>query len=243
MFAQLSSVPSVSLEPGVIHIWKEELGVHLSTKNLSFVLSRAEWTRTHSYRLERDRSYFIAARVLLRNILSEYTGIPAEALQFRYSSHGKPSLSGREKNPPLHFNISHSEEMIVLAFSLGEEIGIDIERCRDLEEGEMEQIADLCFSRQQLDQLKSIPLHLKTEFFFRTWTIVEASLKLKGYGLSQGGFNIDDPTSTGIFVRTLTRHSPFIISLACPNSPLKIVEYEKNAWTSKSLNLARIIEL
>ncbi len=234
MTDQPSLTRSVSLEPGTIHIWIEQLDIHLQKKDLSLVLSSDELTRSTSYRFERDRSRFITSRALLRNILSEYTGIPAEKLQFQYNAHGKPALSRCAKRIPIQFNVSHSEGIAVFALSYSEEIGIDIELYRELEESKMEQIADLCFSRRQLDQLKSFAPHLKAEFFFRTWTIIEASLKLKGDRLGQSKLNSDDSTHFGPFIRTFTHHFPFIISLACRISPLRIVEYKKNTLPQRA---------
>jgi hypothetical protein len=55
---------------------------------------------------------FVVARGILRDLLSGFTGTPAQKLKFEYGSAGKPSLVDHDIN----FNISHSAELGLFAF-------------------------------------------------------------------------------------------------------------------------------
>src|SRR5579872_4512344 len=87
------------------------------------VLSEDERLRAARYKFPRDQSHFILARGFLRHIAALYLGQLPDSLEFRYSSHGKPQL-----HSPLAFNVSHSGEMVLLAFGTGCRLGVDIER-------------------------------------------------------------------------------------------------------------------
>lgn len=86
-----------------------------------------------------------------------------------YNEHGKPFL----KNGPF-FSISHSRRYAVLSVS-NEQIGIDIEMNRDIDEG----IINRCFTEDE-----GIFARMSTENYLRIWTAKEAVLKLLGTGFS-----------------------------------------------------------
>jgi 4'-phosphopantetheinyl transferase len=81
------------------------------------------------FHFQRDRDRFVSGRGQLRELLASYLGEPPGKLRFRYSSYGKPALSGFE----LHFNVSHSGGLALLAFSTDHEIGVDDVRVAGLE--------------------------------------------------------------------------------------------------------------
>jgi len=81
------------LGKGDIHIW----GVHLPDvldrlELLRGLLSNAEREKAARFHREVDRNSSIAARGALRILLSGYTGIPADGIQFHYSKNGKPHI-------------------------------------------------------------------------------------------------------------------------------------------------------
>lgn len=61
----------------------------------------------------------ISAKLLIHKVY----GIPLKEINFQYSSNGKPEI---EKYENLKFNISHSNNIVVVATSI-RDIGIDIE--------------------------------------------------------------------------------------------------------------------
>ena len=96
---------------------------------------------------------------------------------------GKPSLA--EKYKRLNFNLSHSSECSVLAFSPNSEIGIDIEKIDP--EFEFDLIAKAHFSEAE-NRFIDAGQHESSKRFYTLWTRKEALLKAIGTGI---GENLD----------------------------------------------------
>jgi 4'-phosphopantetheinyl transferase len=136
--------------------------------------------RAERFVFPRDKDYFIAARGTLRELLGQYLGRAPEEIELQTNKWGKPALkeSGGE---PIHFNLSHSHGMAVYVFSQEGEAGIDIEKIRP--ELDAEEIAKRYFSENEIRELQSLRLELRTEGFFLCWTRKEAYVKARGEGL------------------------------------------------------------
>jgi 4'-phosphopantetheinyl transferase len=90
-----------------------------------------------------------------------------------YNNYGKPRL----RYIPLHFNISHTNNVVVCAFSY-EEIGIDIEKITNID---METFKPH-LTKSEWDQIQTSKNKLSE--FYNFWTKKEAIIKLMGKGLS-----------------------------------------------------------
>jgi 4'-phosphopantetheinyl transferase len=129
------------------------------------------------------RKRFIAGRGLLREILSGYLGIKAEDLHFDVGEHGKPRLSvNKADNGQLHFNLSHSGDLFLLAVAADREVGIDVEQIRN--DTPFRDIARLAFSPGEQQQLLALPDDLQRDAFYRCWTRKEAFMKACGMGFA-----------------------------------------------------------
>ncbi|MDQ6812000.1 MAG: 4-phosphopantetheinyl transferase, partial [Actinomycetota bacterium] len=60
----------------------------------------------------------------LRDVLAAYLETSPEAIRIVDGAHGKPELAGRE----LHFNLSHSGDVGLVAVSRERPVGVDVER-------------------------------------------------------------------------------------------------------------------
>jgi 4'-phosphopantetheinyl transferase len=152
-------------------------------QNMAVALSADEAARADRFHFVHDRNRFIAARGLLRNIISCYLSCTPEDIHFAYQSTGKPQLgfpaSGSED---LRFNLSHSADAAVYAISLGRDIGVDIESiCPDVPWAE---VAMTFFAPGEIARLHRLPNHLRAAGFFNCWTRKEAYVKARGEGLS-----------------------------------------------------------
>ena len=143
------------------------------------VLSSDEAERAARFRFEHLRHFFTLSRGALRVLLGRYLGVPASRLQFTYGSNGKPSLAA---SVPVKFNVSHSGDLTLFAFTLGCEVGVDVEQVRRIPE--MEEIATRFFSTEEAAELLALPAHERERAFFRCWTRKEAYIKAIGEGLS-----------------------------------------------------------
>ena len=81
----------------------------------------------------------------------------------------------------LRFNVSHSDDVAVYAFSTGREIGIDIESIRVIRDAE--DIAARFFSRRENEAYLALDPRDRPLGFFNCWTRKEAFVKALGDGL------------------------------------------------------------
>jgi 4'-phosphopantetheinyl transferase len=143
------------------------------------LLSADEQDRASRFLVEGLRQRFVLIRGALRILLASQTGVAPEKLVFAYGEKGKPRLEG---DCGIFFNISHSKDLAVMAFSCEVEMGVDVEHVRRMPD--MRQIAERFFSRGEAGELSSLPPEWQQEAFFRCWSRKEALLKATGDGLS-----------------------------------------------------------
>ena len=124
-------------------------------------------------RLARDERDFIR-RFRVRNHRQLLRCEPG-AVAFVDGAHGKPFLSPEHRSN-LQFNLSHSEDLAVLAVAQGLELGVDVERLRPISEG----VAQRFFSRAEYNALKKFPPEWSTRGFYECWTGKEAFIKAHG---------------------------------------------------------------
>ena len=128
------------------------------------------------------KSIHEASHAFLLQILSAYTGEPAENLAFLKGLHGKPALISDGTFPSVQFNLSHSGAYTALAFSTYAPVGIDIEDTS--RNAKFEQIASRVFLPEEAAALTRLSEEEKRSCFFRLWTRTESFLKGLGTGLS-----------------------------------------------------------
>jgi 4'-phosphopantetheinyl transferase len=145
------------------------------------LLSDAEQQRADRFAFDRDRNRFIVARARLRELLATRLNVLPEAVELTYGVHGKPALARRFEDSDLRFNVSHSDDVAVYAFSLGREIGIDIEVVRPIPDAD--DIAARFFSRRENEAYLALDPSEKPQGFFNCWTRKEAFIKAFGDGL------------------------------------------------------------
>lgn len=168
------------LELGIneIQIWAVDLEVWPDqVQRWAATLSADERERADRFVFARDRLRFTVGRSVLRTLMARYTGVPEAAIRFRYADKGKPELA----EGGLHFNVSHSEALLVAAFTRSSPLGIDVERARELPDAE--RIAKRFFSAVEFETLRRLPAHRREEGFFNCWTRKEAYVKAVGGGL------------------------------------------------------------
>lgn len=80
-----------------------------------------------NFAVEEARTQFLAARSLLRTVLSIYQPRRPSDWVFTANAYGRPRLIDEQATIPLHFNLSHTHGMVACAISRTEEVGIDVE--------------------------------------------------------------------------------------------------------------------
>ena len=173
----------LTLADNEVHVWQAEVELPSSqVQRLRGILTDDELDRADRFSFEIDRQRFIAARGILRSILSCYITIYPGHLRFYYNQYGKPSLASEFSPYLLNFNLSHSGNTALYAITRNMEIGVDVERV--LSDFEYEEIAKRFFSVNEVAILRTIPIEKKLEAFYTCWTRKEAYIKAHGKGLS-----------------------------------------------------------
>lgn len=146
------------------------------------LLSPDERERAARFKFERHRRRYLIAHIALHEILSRYLAIEPAHLSFDLGTNGKPKLPQALAPSGIEFNLSHSNEMALLAVSHGRELGVDIEHVR--EQFEFQDVAERFFTAKEVTAMRGLPPPLQRQAFFKCWTSKEAFLKAKGTGLS-----------------------------------------------------------
>ena len=136
------------------------------------ILSPEEIKRSGFFLKEHDTRRFIATRLAIRKIISEYTGTMPQSVIFNQTANKKPSTAGIE------FNISHNGHYIMIAVSENP-IGIDVEQIDH--PVDVAQLIPYCFDTAEKEFIASSKD--QKESFFALWTRKEALLKATGEGL------------------------------------------------------------
>ena len=187
-----------------IHVWSQPL-TRTQGEIAPFrrLLSPDELERAARFRFEHNRAEYIISRGTLRFLLGLYLSVAGEDLRFDYSAYGRPSLHGESPRQTLDFNVSHSGEIVLLAFARGRRIGVDVEEIR--RDFTTNEIAERFFSTTECDSLRMLPVEQRHEAFFRCWTRKEAFIKALGEGLSHplNQFDVSlTPDSPAVFLAT-----------------------------------------
>jgi phosphopantetheinyl transferase len=106
-----------------LHVWHARLegGEWRSAENLP----AAERKRAAEINRADARRRWVAARWALREVLARYLEQDPAAIELRFGERGKPMLAASDRS--LHFNLSHSGELALIAISEEREVGIDVQ--------------------------------------------------------------------------------------------------------------------
>ena len=166
-----------------VHVWRAQLSTSFEDlSRFQRILSSEECAKAQRFYFEKDRQHWTAARSILRMLLSFYTQQHSKEITFQLNAYGKPSLLATDRQPLLQFNLSHSKELALYAFTYTRQIGIDIEYMRlNISYAEL---ARHSFSSAEQAAFDAVPLPEKQLAFFKCWTSKEAYIKGRGLGLS-----------------------------------------------------------
>ena len=146
------------------------------------LLSDAERTQQLRFHFADDRLRYLVTRALVRTVLSRYAEVAPADWEFAVNAYGRPEIAPRHGLPGLHFNISHTRGLIVLAVARNRLLGVDVENVAERQPSIG--IADQFFSRAEVADLASLPAERRSDRFFEYWTFKESYIKARGMGLS-----------------------------------------------------------
>jgi 4'-phosphopantetheinyl transferase len=141
---------------------------------------------------------FVIGRAAIRRVCSLAFEISPNAAEICLTRDGKPYLSGSDGR--LEFSISHSNGIVVIAWTGSDAVGIDVEYAD--ESLLFYEMAPLVFSKTECAALSAAHADDVGNMFFRIWVRKEAVLKAEGCGI--------DETTLRCFSSVLKRNSHFV---------------------------------
>jgi phosphopantetheinyl transferase len=187
----ISPVPPQSARPAShpsVLVFLVRIEALLRAESAHQVLTSDDWKSFARLGSSVGRRTAIASRILLRLGLSQAVGrkVAPQSWGFRRTSYGRPILV--EGLPNVHFSVSHTDDVALVAVSAKWNLGIDVEPID--QELNSKVIKDFSHSKESA-LLGDFPRHQKTREFLRLWTQKEAYSKLVGLGHSIDFSEID----------------------------------------------------
>ncbi|MDF1519767.1 MAG: 4'-phosphopantetheinyl transferase superfamily protein [Brevefilum sp.] len=143
------------------------------------LLSENEKARVSRLKNRAVAERWVITHGILRLVLGQILQMAPQRLKFGENRYQKPFLSC-PADSNLSFNLSHSEEFLLIALTKGRRIGIDVERLSP--DRDFAAIAPLVFSPEE-QALLSCSSDPRLDFY-TLWTAKEAILKATGRGFS-----------------------------------------------------------
>lgn len=175
----------LTLPPGVIHLWcafPDDIIAPRLLADYEALLSADERQRWQRFHFAQHRHHYLVTRALVRSTLSRYIANDPKDWRFSLNRYGKPEIILKPGDPPIRFNLSHTDGLVLCGIVLNDDIGVDAES-RHRKSVPLE-VAERYFSRQEAQELRRLPQDEQQQRFFAYWTLKEAYIKARGMGLS-----------------------------------------------------------
>jgi 4'-phosphopantetheinyl transferase len=229
-----SDPPASGVSPGEVHVWSHKLRSEDSFyAHATRMLSEAELDKANRYHFEKDKKLYMAGHVFARNVIAHYTSLEPNELRFAQTGNMKPHLVDSPIN--IKFNLTHSEELVLIAVGFDNDVGIDTEFIMD--NFDTDGFAESNFHENELSEFRKLKGDEQADLFYKIWTRKEAFLKLTGEGINDHLKDIDFSGSKAsikyssgaprnLWLCTWKRKDNYICSLASDKSEPKIRFFE-----------------
>lgn len=197
-----------------VHLWLADCSDFSSEQVLADcaeLMDKSEKIRAQRFHFSEHRQRFLLTRGLIRSVLSSYaTTIRPESWVFENNQYGRPAIVKPQLSRTLHFNISHSQNIVAIAVAAVAEVGVDAEVRKA--ERPLYKIAKRYFSEQEYADLRNLTPVLQEQRFYDLWSLKEAYIKACGMGLAiplrQFSFNFDEENSIAISFDARRKDNP-----------------------------------
>ena len=159
---------------------------HPRVNELASSLTADERECARHYLRREDQERFVITRALTRRVCAAHTGLEPHAVTFRRTAFGKPYLAAKEtaRHRKIEFNVSHSGDCVLIAWTAGGPVGVDVEVLEPYACVPFTEIANSAFSADECAVLSSVKPEETAATFYRVWVRKEAVLKAEGCGVS-----------------------------------------------------------
>lgn len=192
------------LHNATVHVWT--LGLADGDRGHFWeLLNPEERSRADRFRVPKAQEGYVRTRGALRLLLGRYLNRDPRNIALETNGHGKPRLAGSGDGEGLVFNISHSEDRALLAFTRDTALGVDLESVRPRHD--LEGLSKMCLAEAERMRWEESGPEARLPEFIRLWVCKEAFVKAVGRGIGMGvkravvnaGFNgfLDIPSEYG----------------------------------------------
>ena len=166
------------LKTGELHIWQYAVNEndYLAEKE-NPILSLEETEKYKKFIHEKDVVKYVCNHRFLRQVLASYLNLNPKEIEFSYTKLGKPFI----KKSNLFYSLSRRNKYGLLAVSKDDEVGVDIEYMKDLQD--VVTFSNYSFSEEEKAMIFSEE-KINIETLFTFWAFKEAYIKATGTGLS-----------------------------------------------------------
>ncbi|XP_010425048.1 PREDICTED: uncharacterized protein LOC104710185 isoform X2 [Camelina sativa] len=182
------------------HLWyvvPDEVKSTSLLKHYSQLLSPPENDKVLQMRGDKLQKNALLARTLVRTTIARYqtnNGVDPQTLMFKKNMYGKPEVDRQNykncSDPPLHFNISHTDSLVACGVTVHVPVGIDLEDKDRKIKHDVLTLAERFYSTDEVTFLSTIPdPEVQRKEFIKLWTLKEAYVKALGKGFSAAPFN------------------------------------------------------
>ncbi len=155
------------------------------------VLSDEERTEAARFRQPGDVVRSAATRAVLRRTLGAELGRPPRSLAFVRSERGRPALAGAGEAAAVDFNVSHSGDVALIAWSRRRRVGVDVEVLRG--DRAWRPLVRMVLGPADARRIDTADGEdRRAALFHAVWVAKEALLKAEGRGIADGldGFSV-----------------------------------------------------
>ena len=197
-----ASLPA--LAEHAVHVWRVALDDETRVGASWTLLAPEEQARAQRLHDAVHRRRFVLAHAALRALLAGYLDAAPSAIAYTLGAHGKPALArGDGGRADVEFNLSHSQDIALIALARGRPVGVDVQHWS--EKTEHLRLADRFFSPSERDALRALTHEAEdvSRAFYAAWTRKEAYVKATGHGIARGLHHFDVTLAPGEHARLL----------------------------------------
>ncbi len=166
-----------------IHVFLFKLDLFDHNEFVSY-LSDDECERADRLKIEEKKKQFVIARAVLRKLLANCLSLNVREITFSYGEHCKPYVIQKYNHHVIEFNLSHSGNYVLMALTLDNKVGVDIEKVN--EQIDYQSLSRRFFSEKEKQELGKLAQTEQLEAFYRAWVRKESFIKAVGRGIAYG---------------------------------------------------------
>jgi 4'-phosphopantetheinyl transferase len=181
------ALETISDDSSLVHVCTFLVSRHSRLfAEIAAYLSPEERMRAERFYREVDRRRFVLGRAMVRRLCGTHLGVEPETVRLEQTSNGKPYLgcSTEVSQRRMEFNVAHSGDCVLIAWSLGQSMGIDVEALDRDPPVLVNDVAAAAFSDAERTVLGAAAPDQIAATFYRIWVRKEAVLKAEGCGIA-----------------------------------------------------------